>query len=161
MTTCTNEIYDAFLNTSSQNLKSQTSNHKSNKTFFHGHSYTANPVACSAALASLDLLEKDSCKAAIERISRKHKKFVEKYSGDKKFVDVRCLGTILAVEYKSEEKEGYFSPLRDKLYDYFIGKGILLRPLGNVVYVMPPYCITDEDLEEVYEGILSFEPSLL
>jgi adenosylmethionine---8-amino-7-oxononanoate aminotransferase len=141
VTSCTEEVFNAFL-----------SNDRS-KTFFHGHSYTANPVACAAALASFELLIKDECLQNIKRIGDRHLSFIEKNTSNSLFKNLRNKGTILAIDIVAEEETSYFNPLRDKLYHYFLGRGVLLRPLGNTVYVMPPYCISDDDLDYVYAVI--------
>ncbi len=157
VTTCTEKIYEAFLSDGSEKIK----------TFFHGHSYTANPLACAVANASIELLEKEETQQNIQRISEKHKIFAETLrqpfdyaqgdiaQGDKKVVkEVRQLGTIIAVELAGEA--GYFSKMRNELYQFFILKGILIRPLGNVIYLVPPYCISDKDLDYVYNAIIEF-----
>lgn len=144
VTSCTNDIYNAFY-----------SKEDKFKTFFHGHSYTANPLACTAALASLELLQAKECKDKIQWIAAQHLDFKKKISKLKQIKDCRCRGTIIAIEFHTNEQSGYFNPLRDKLYQYYISKGVLLRPLGNVVYIMPPYCISEEELNKVYEVILS------
>ena len=141
VTTCSGSIYEAF--------------HSENRahTFFHGHSFTANPVGCAAALGSLDLLERDSCWENVRRIEARHKEQVDLLGNHPLVRDARHTGTILAIEIDSGGKTSYFSGLRDRLYRFFLGKGVLLRPLGNVVYVLPPYCISDEQLETVYQSI--------
>lgn len=141
VTSCTAKIYNAFL-----------SDDRS-KTFFHGHSYTANPVACAAALASFDLLTNEECRQNIQRISNKHLSFIENNITNPLFKNLRSKGTVLAMDIVSREETSYFNIVRDKLYEYFLEKGVILRPLGNTVYVMPPYCIINEDLEYVYDVI--------
>ncbi|MHB1179884.1 MAG: aminotransferase class III-fold pyridoxal phosphate-dependent enzyme, partial [Daejeonella sp.] len=64
--------------------------------------------------------------------------------------EVRHTGTILALEWKTEEGTSYFNNLRDNLYNFFLEEGIILRPLGNIIYILPPYCITDEQLDYIY-----------
>ena len=124
------------------------------KTFYHGHSYTANPVACSAALASLDLVEAESFLLNVDRISEQHELFKTKLESLSKVENVRQQGTILAFDVK-HNKRGYFSEIRDQLYTAFIEKKLLLRPLGNTIYIMPPMVISNEELAMIYEGILS------
>jgi len=141
VTSCTQEIYDAFL--SDDKLK----------TLFHGHSFTANPIACAAALASLDLTLSEDTKKNISRIEMKHKQFAEKIKSHPKLKDVRQTGTIIAFEWKTGEDTSYFSSLRDKLYNFFLDAGIILRPLGNILYILPPYCIKDEHLDYTYVKI--------
>lgn len=120
------------------------------KMFLHGHSYTANPLSLSAALANLDLLEKDDCKAARKNIEESHQAFAKKSP-----VPTRYLGTILAVEYG--KSASYFSPLKEKIKRYFLKQKIIVRPLGNVLYIMPPYCIKKSELEYIYETIVNFD----
>ncbi|MFH1004852.1 MAG: adenosylmethionine--8-amino-7-oxononanoate transaminase [Bacteroidota bacterium] len=144
VTSVTEEIFNAFL--SEDRIK----------TFFHGHSFTANPVACSAALASLDLMEKKETWKNIKRIESKHKKFAKQICENDRIMEVRYKGTILAIELKSEKETSYFNPIRDRANNFFLDKGILLRPLGNVIYLVPPYCISDKDLNYVYNSIEEF-----
>jgi adenosylmethionine-8-amino-7-oxononanoate aminotransferase len=143
LTTCSQAIYDAFL--SDDKLK----------TLFHGHSYTANPVACSAALASMDLFVADSTKENIERIANNHSQFASKIKDHPKIKTTRQTGTILAMEWETGADTSYFNSLRDRLYNYFLDAGIILRPLGNILYILPPYCITDDQLDYIYGKIES------
>ncbi|RYF97575.1 MAG: aminotransferase class III-fold pyridoxal phosphate-dependent enzyme [Chitinophagaceae bacterium] len=142
-TTCTDEIYNAFLSADKA------------KTFFHGHSYTANPLACAAALASLELLRDADTLNRIDNISSRHRDFQSKNLNNQYWKNIRVCGTILAMEYAVAD-QNYFSSVRDKLYTYFIDKGILLRPLGNTLYVLPPYCISNEELDYIYGHILAY-----
>lgn len=141
VTACIDTIYETFYSEDSL------------KTFFHGHSFTANPLACTAALASLDLLERQETQASILRINARHEAYKEKVEQHPKLKNVRVLGTILAFELRTDERDTYFNSIRDYLYQFFIERGILLRPLGNTLYVLPPYCITDADLAKVYSAI--------
>jgi adenosylmethionine-8-amino-7-oxononanoate aminotransferase len=141
LTTCTQHIYDAFL--SDDRLK----------TLFHGHSFTANPIACASALASLDLFQQPETAANIQRIVSLHTQFAQKLKHHPKIKAVRQTGTILAMEWETGDNTSYFSLLRDKLYHYFLAAGIILRPLGNIIYILPPYCITDDELQYVYGKI--------
>ena len=126
---------------------------KLDQAFLHGHSYTANPMACAAANASLDLLLTDECSAEINRISRRHKLFTEKHRGHPRLKDIRCIGTILAVEFHTEKESSYISEMRNELYPFFIERNILLRPLGNLIYILPPYVTPDSELNRIYEAI--------
>jgi adenosylmethionine---8-amino-7-oxononanoate aminotransferase len=141
LTTCTQAIYDAFL--SDDKLK----------TLFHGHSFTANPVACSAALASLDLFTDEKTAISIKRIEASHAQFAAKIKHHPKIKAIRQTGTIVAMEWETGNNTSYFSSLRDTLYNYFIDAGIILRPLGNIIYILPPYCITDAELAYIYGKI--------
>lgn len=141
VTTCTLDIYNAFL--SDDKLK----------TLFHGHSFTANPIACAAALASLDLLLEPETIAHIGRISLSHQEFRSRIKGHPKIKNIRQTGTILALEWVTADNTSYFNQLRDNLYDFFLEQGIILRPLGNIIYIMPPYCISNEQLAFIYKKI--------
>lgn len=126
------------------------------KTFFHGHSYTANPIACAAANASFELLMNDSCRNRISEITNKHRQFAESLKNHQKISQVRTLGTILAIELSSEDESVYTNPLRKKIYPFFLARNILLRPLGNVLYILPPYIISDSELDFIYQNIEDF-----
>lgn len=126
------------------------------KTFFHGHSYTANPIACAAANASFELLNSTECNVSIKRISERHQSFINKIKNHQQVKAVNSLGTILSIELISDESTSYLNSSRKKIYRFFLEKNILLRPLGNVIYVLPPYVITDEQLQTVYAAIEEF-----
>ena len=115
--------------------------------------FTGNPVGCAAALASLDLLESKECTRQRQHVEQMHSTFLQDIATHKMVREVRQQGTILAVEFHTPEQTGYFNSLRDQLYDFFMERGVLLRPLGNVIYIIPPYCITSEELTTVYEAI--------
>lgn len=123
-------------------------------TFFHGHSFTANPLSCAAALASLDLFERKETRERIKAISKQHLKFRDALKGNKALLDVRCLGTILALEFKTDEESGYLNPAAANITQFFLNRGIYLRPLGNVLYFTPPFCISDDELNIVYTAIM-------
>jgi adenosylmethionine---8-amino-7-oxononanoate aminotransferase len=126
------------------------------KALLHGHSYTGNPIACAAANASFDLLIDDACTNAREMINKNHLKFKQKLVLSGMVDNVRILGTILAFDIRVSEATSYDNEIRKKIFPYFLKKNILLRPLGNVIYIMPPYIITKAQLEEVYEAISEF-----
>jgi adenosylmethionine-8-amino-7-oxononanoate aminotransferase len=123
------------------------------KTFYHGHSYTANPLACAAANASLQLLTSDECQDKIQSICKQHNSFVNKIKDHESIKEVRQQGTIIAIEFNTNEDTSYFNSIRDKLYQFYLDNGVLLRPLGNIIYIMPPYCITENELNKVYDII--------
>ena len=153
VTSCTEEIFNGFLSEDRM------------KTFFHGHSFTANPVACAASLASMDLMERKDTWKNIKRIEKRHQQFMKQVSSLKsqvssKIGDIRLLGVMLAIELKTSDKTSYFNSIRDKAAKFFLDKGILLRPLGNVIYIVPPYCISDKDLNYIYDSIIEFIESL-
>jgi adenosylmethionine---8-amino-7-oxononanoate aminotransferase len=126
------------------------------KTFFHGHSFTANPLSCAAANCSIDLLIDTDCQTRIQSIGKKQKAFMEKIGDHEKIVDARALGTIAAIELKTTTTTSYTNEVRKKIYRYFLSKNILLRPLGNVIYVVPPYVITDFQLDLIHDEIERF-----
>jgi adenosylmethionine---8-amino-7-oxononanoate aminotransferase len=121
------------------------------KTFFHGHSFTANPLACAAALASLDLLEQASCLQSIETITTANQTFIGELQTlpVSRIKNPRSLGTILAFEI-AQGKDEYLNNIASMITQKALSRGIYIRPLGNTVYIMPPYCITAEQLEEIY-----------
>ena len=126
------------------------------KTFFHGHSFTANPIGCSAALASLDLFEKKETIDNIRRIVERNKDFLVALQSRAEALRIRNLrqtGTVVAFEVEVSD-EGYTSDLKEIFTKKSLERGVYLRPLGNTVYIMPPYCITDEELSRVYEVIV-------
>ena len=142
LTSCTQEIYDAFYAD------------QKNKALFHGHSFTANPVSCAAALASLELLLQEETQRRIESIALAQQNFAKTLLNHPKLTNVRCLGTILAMDFKQKDETSYFSDLQETLYTQFIEQGILIRPLGNIIYLLPPYSTTQKDLAHVYSVIL-------
>jgi adenosylmethionine-8-amino-7-oxononanoate aminotransferase len=122
-------------------------------TFYHGHSYTGNALACAAAKASLRIFDEEP---VFERIAVMAEINSERLAELKKFPqvgDVRQVGTIGAIELRAGDA-GYLSAMRPKLYQFFLERGVLLRPLGNVVYVLPPYVIAPGELHHVYDVIV-------
>ncbi|MDQ6763322.1 MAG: adenosylmethionine--8-amino-7-oxononanoate transaminase [Bacteroidota bacterium] len=147
VTACTQKIYDAFV-----------SDDKT-KTLFHGHSFTANPLACTASLASLCLLQKKNYKKKIDRIVSMQKIFsetLEKYKEKDIVKNIRHLGTIIAFEVNTKESDGYLNNITNEFTKFCLAKGVYLRPMGNTIYVMPPYCIKKKELEKIYEVIEKF-----
>ncbi|MBT2619497.1 adenosylmethionine--8-amino-7-oxononanoate transaminase [Chryseobacterium sp. ISL-6] len=142
ITTCSGEIFSAFLSDDKY------------KTLFHGHSFTANPLACTAALASMELLLQENTQFAIQRISKQHTDFTKILSQHHLVKNVRQTGTILAWELSTDHETSYFNEIGKKVYDEFLSRGIIMRPLGNVMYLVPPYCITSEELDFIYTNIV-------
>ncbi len=141
ITTCAGKIFEAFWSDSKLH------------TLFHGHSFTANPIACAVANASFELLISENCEKQRQNIILSHQHFLEKIKKNPLVKQARQQGTILAIEIETSEKTSYFNHIRDILYEFFIKNHILLRPLGNVVYILPPYCISMDDLQKVYDVI--------
>ena len=123
------------------------------RTFFHGHSYTANPLACAAARASLRLLD-DDCASRRAAIETAHRDALDRLSSHPRVRDPRVLGTVAAFDL--EAGAGYLSPVGRELEGFARREGVLLRPLGNVVYLMPPYCTTAGEVDIVYGVIERF-----
>ena len=122
------------------------------KTLYHGHSYTANPLGCAAALASLKLLEQNQpVYTQMEIWHRQHlTKLTHKYP---QLTKSRVMGTIAAIDINTNQKSGYLNEVGREIRHQAIAHGVLLRPLGNVLYLMPPYCITESELSWVYQQI--------
>ena len=138
-TICREEIYDAFY----QKDRSFT--------FFHGHSYSGNPLGCAAAIANLKIFKIEPVFERIAAIEMIHRERLGDFRNHSFVADVRMLGTVAAIELRADDP-GYLSRLRG-LYDFFIEQGVLLRPLGNVVYMVPPYVIAQEELHYIYDVI--------
>jgi adenosylmethionine-8-amino-7-oxononanoate aminotransferase len=141
VTLCRDELYREFISIDHS------------KTFFHGHTYTANPIACAVALASLDLTMSEECRASRKRIGEAQARFVDVLWECHGVRDARSLGTILAFDVVTSDSGGYTNSFAQNVRDYFIDQGVLLRPLGNVVYFMPPYSFTDDELFQTYTAI--------
>lgn len=142
VTSCSGRVFEAFNGPDRR------------KFFFHGHSYTGNPLACAAGIASTEILISEECQQRIARIEELHRVALERFESAPGLINARVTGTVLAVDIDNPEETHYLNPLRDQLYQFFLAKGILLRPLGNVLYVLPPYCIEDSELESCYDAIL-------
>ncbi len=141
ITTFTQEIFEAFYDDDI------------NKALFHGHTFTANPTGCAAALASLELLQTNEMQTNIARVNASHLNFQKHIKNHPKVVTTRVLGVIFALEIKTDTNESYYGTLRNRLYDFFIENGVILRPVGNIVYILPPYIITDEQLQKIYQVV--------
>jgi adenosylmethionine-8-amino-7-oxononanoate aminotransferase len=162
-TLCRAEIYDAFYS------KDRA------KMFFHSSSYTGNALACAAAVANLEIWESEPVLNRIENITAQHEQAKARFETRKNAIDIRVQGTILAFEFlppspvpaglplpngervgvrgPHNESTTYLSPLAPRLYDFFLSNGVLLRPIGETVYILPPYCITERELRKVYDTI--------
>ena len=122
------------------------------RSFFHGHSYTGNPLACAAAVANLEVFDTEDVFGRIHGIAEQHAHRLPQIASHPLVDEVRQIGTIAAIELKAEDT-GYFSSLKPRLYKFFLDHDVLLRPLGNVIYVLPPYSITRDQLDHVYDVI--------
>jgi adenosylmethionine---8-amino-7-oxononanoate aminotransferase len=129
-------------------------------TFYHGHSYTGNALACAAANANLQIFDDEPVFDRINGIARIHSERLSHLRELHQVGDTRQVGSIAALELRVDDP-GYLSGLRPKLYNFFLDRGVLLRPLGNVVYVLPPYVIAPEELHHVYDVIVEAIETLL
>ncbi len=136
-TTCTAEIFEAFLSEDRA------------KMLFHGHSFTANPLGCAAANASLDLFESPEMQTAIDRICQQQAKAVTRFQAIQGIENVRCTGTIIAMDLIGQS--GYLADSGKTVAKIMQQKNIFIRPLGNVIYLMPPYSSTAEELDWVHD----------
>ena len=144
VTACTQNIFDAFVSEDKF------------KTFFHGHSYTGNAIICAAVCANIELLSQLEVKNKITNLSAWQKEWSDKMNSHPALIEARNIGTIAALEVRTASNTSYFNSLRDKIYNHFISRNILLRPLGNVIYILPPYCITKDELNYIYSEISLF-----
>ena len=129
-------------------------------TFYHGHSYTGNALACAAANASLRIFEDEPVFDRIAMIARVHAERLSQLRQMHQVGDARQIGTISAIELRTDDA-GYLSAMRPKLYAFFLERGVLLRPLGNVVYVLPPFVISEGELHQVYDVVAEAIETLL
>lgn len=145
------EIFDSFLSTDRR------------RTLFHGHSYTANPLACAVGRASLRILRDDACAERRRKIEEAHREHLPRLAEHPGIDNARILGTMAACDLVVGEggldpigEEGYLSPIGRQLESYALEEGVLLRPLGNVVYLLPPYCTTPDEIADIYAVIRRF-----
>ena len=139
-TLCSRAIFDAHYSTDRS------------RTFFHSSSYTANPICCAAANANLAIWRDEPVRERVARLSQMQIERLSPFQTDARFENVRQLGTITAFELTGHD-DGYAATISLALRSYFLERGVLLRPLGRTIYVMPPYCTTGEELDLVYAAI--------
>jgi len=139
ITSCSQQIFDGFL---SQDV---------HKGFFHAHTFSAHPLGCAAAIAGIELLASSAMQANIKRITEAHQGFASKIKNHKNVGEVRCKGVILALDLNQDMER--YGASRYALYDYFMEQGVCLRPLGNTIYVLPPFVITQDQLQKIYDTI--------
>ena len=140
LTLASEEIYDAFYSPD----RSQT--------FFHSSSYTGNAIACAAAAANLDIWESEPVRERIAGIARHHARALPRFAGRREIAETRQCGTIAAIEFRVPDP-GYLAQLGPRLNAFYLERNILLRTLGNVVYVLPPYCTKAGELDRIYDVI--------
>jgi adenosylmethionine-8-amino-7-oxononanoate aminotransferase len=138
-------IYEAFLSDDRR------------KTFFHGHSFTANPLACAVAIASLDLFEETGALERVRALERWLRDGLGPLRALPRVGDVRVIGGVgiieLVVDRQTKATGGYLDDIGPRLSRAFLDRGLLLRPLGNVLYVMPPYVISETETRWVVDQI--------
>ncbi|MEL6980472.1 MAG: adenosylmethionine--8-amino-7-oxononanoate transaminase [Pseudomonadota bacterium] len=122
------------------------------RTFYHSSSYTANPIACAAAAANAEIWAEEPVLERVAALAAMQAERLATLESDPRFENVRRCGTIAAFDYRTENA-GYLATLGPRLYAFFQSRDLLLRPLGNTVYVMPPYCATAADLDKVYDTV--------
>lgn len=122
------------------------------RTFFHSSSYTANPIACAAACANLEIWSEEPVADRVAGLGRMQEAALERFRDDRRFANIRRAGTIAALDLRADDP-GYLAGIGPRLHVFFRERDLLLRPLGNTIYVLPPYCVTQGDLDLVYAAI--------
>ncbi len=141
VTVTRDDIYEAFLGESFD------------KALAHGHSFTANPLACAVGLRSLQLFEEENALGRVRHIGLRHAQVLRTLAEHPKVRTPRMLGTVLAFEIAGGA-EGYKSSQSQALRDWYLEHGLNIRPLGPTIYLMPPYCITDAEMNRAYAGLI-------
>jgi adenosylmethionine-8-amino-7-oxononanoate aminotransferase len=126
--------------------------HNFDRALPHGHSFTANPLACTVALTALGLYEEEQTMARIGEINARHRSMLDVLAARADVSKARVLGDVLAFEV--QEGGQYQSEASRKLRAWYLAHGFNIRPIGSAVYLMPPYCITDEELSRAYAGMI-------
>lgn len=140
VTLCTAAIFDAHLSEDRR------------RTFFHSSSYSANPIACAAAVANLRIWRTEPVSQRIETVATMHRDRLARFQSDPRFTNIRQQGTIAALDLAADST-GYLSEAGPRLRTFFRHRDVLIRPLGNVIYLMPPYCVTEADMDKAYNAI--------
>ncbi|RWF98144.1 aminotransferase class III-fold pyridoxal phosphate-dependent enzyme, partial [Mesorhizobium sp.] len=132
-------------------FRAHYSSHRS-KTFFHSSSYTANPIACAAALANVGIWNDEPVAERVATLAQMQAEKIARFTHDPRFANVRRAGTIAALDLRVGNA-GYLAEVGPRLRAFFLDRGLLVRPLGNVIYVLPPYCVTSSELDRLYAAI--------
>ena len=141
ITSCSQVVFNRFLSD------------EVHKGFFHAHTFSAHPIGCVAALAGIELLNSPEIIERRKYIESAHISFAARIENHEKVGNVRVKGVILAIDLSKQMAR--YGNLRDDLYEFFVARGVLLRPLGNTIYVLPPYVITNSQLQKIYETIIA------
>jgi adenosylmethionine---8-amino-7-oxononanoate aminotransferase len=139
VTLCRADIFDAHYSTDRA------------RTFFHSSSYTANPIACAAALANLEIWQSEPVLARIAAVSQAQRNGLDRLRDDPRFTNLRQIGAIAAFDVRTRDP-GYLANIGPRLYDAFLARGLLIRPLGNTIYLMPPYCTTTSEIDLIFDA---------
>ncbi len=139
-TLCTSAVFDAHLSTDRR------------KTFFHSSSYTANPIACAAAVANLKIWSQEPVQSRIDRLTALQGRKLRRFAEDRRFRNIRQSGTITALDM-AIPSSGYLADIGLRLRAFFRERQLLVRPLGNVIYLMPPYCVSESEIDRLYDAI--------
>jgi adenosylmethionine-8-amino-7-oxononanoate aminotransferase len=140
VTLCRAEIFEAHYSTDRR------------RTFFHSSSYTANPIACAAALANLDIWQSEPVAERIGHVAAMQEERLNRFRDNPRFENLRRTGTIAALDLKVDD-QGYLADIGPRLLNFFQSRDLVLRPLGNTIYVLPPYCVSEADLDCIYDAI--------
>ncbi len=138
-TLASEEIYASFLSTDRGH------------TFFHGHSFTGNALACAVALESLRVFDDERALARVAGLERIYARRLPRLAALPAVDSTRCLGAVAALDLAPQGEGGYLDDLGPRLMATFLDRGLLLRPLGNVLYLLPPYCVTDDEVEGLFD----------
>lgn len=141
ITSCSQAVYNRFLSDAVE------------KGFFHAHTFSAHPIGCAAAIAGIELLNSPEIVERRTYIEKAHTSFARKMENHPKISEVRTIGVILAIDLNVKMER--YGNLRDLLYTNFMERGVLLRPLGNTIYVLPPFVITNDQLQKIYDTVIT------
>ncbi len=144
LTVVSAEVYDAFYSDEAKH------------TFLHGHSYTGNTIVCASAVANLQLFEQENTLQKIKKLEQLLQSFKQPFIGHPKVRDVRQLGCIVAIELETERETSYFNTKGKDAYAFLLKRGVVMRPLGNVMVLIPPYCISQNDLDKIQAALLAY-----
>jgi adenosylmethionine-8-amino-7-oxononanoate aminotransferase len=139
-TLCGGKVYEAHLSEDRR------------KTFFHSSSYTANPIACMAGVANLTIWQNEPVLERIRALESAQRVNLARFADDPRFANIRQRGTLAALDLAGQD-DGYLSQAGPRMRQLFRDRGILIRPLGNVIYLMPPYCMSDAELSLAYDAV--------
>jgi adenosylmethionine-8-amino-7-oxononanoate aminotransferase len=139
VTVASDEIYNAFVTDDPH------------QTLWHGHSFTGNPIGCAAALASIELM--DEYEDRMKGMEAWHREEMKRFEDRTEVGKIRITGTIAGFDIQNDQEDGYLNNVASEIKKRCVDHGLLLRPLGNVLYLMPPYCITREEITQAYDAI--------